>query len=377
VSRQFAVIPEVATFDARVTPAMYRMLGALGSYANRDGWVWTELSTLAERLKQTEGAVSKMIRKLIDAGYVEMHYETRKGRRCCVYRILYDRPAETAAAISDDELAGVAEGSGSHPPLSSTESLDENDRPSPLDLKESQGPARVSSTATQRPERQVSTFLQKESVFLERGTTSPPPPAAPARWQGLLARAQSLSTADPANALCDALRRMAALGDHRANALAAELEAIESGMHGPAATLEVIAQALHEMAVAGAEIRPALIRAFVRRVRDGEPTPRSASGPRGGPAPGDSVTVGSQVFSRADFWQLCVKHGLTAQRQGREALAARVHRLHEAGAVQDEAAFTALVLHVQPWTLVEIAFERAREERLAAALASWRPGRAA
>lgn len=380
MSRQFAIIPERATFDRRVTPAMYRMLGALGSYATKEGWCWTKLSTLATRLEQTEGAVSKMIGKLIDAAYVEMHYETRKGRRCCVYRVLYDRPPATVAQISDEELEGADEAGDSQPPLSSTESLNENAAPPSLDVRESQPPARVSLTSSQRPERQVSTFPQEASVLLrsgvvEHGTTSPPP--SPLRWHGLRDRAAGLSSGH-AHALTDTLQRIAALGDHRANALAAELEAIESGMHGHAATLEVIAQALHEMAVAGAELRPALIRAFVRRAREGEPPPRPAAARRDRPETRSELfAVGGQQLAAPDFWRLCTDGGLTSPMQSPETIRESVGRLHARGLVTDPEAFTQLVLHVDPAQLAEIKFRPEQEAQLRGRLASWRPGRAA
>ena len=380
MSRHLSVIPEAATFDRHVTAAMYRMLGVLGSYANRDGWAWPRLETLARDTGQTEGALSKMIRKLVSASYVEMHYETRQGRRRCMYRILYDRPAATAQAVPDADLEGAEEAVDALPRLSTTASLDENGSLRRVALEESQyDPSCTGGKLQLSPRRQVATFPQKESVLLisgavERGTTPPPPPA-PERWERLFERANRLSTAGQGDALSDALRRMAALGTHRANALAAELEAIESGMHGPATPLEVIAQALHEMAVSAAELRPALIRAYCRRVREGEPAARVAAGGSVGRG-GGVVTIGAQQLTPADFWSLCVVHGLTARGQSREAIAERCLRLHAERLVDNAPQFLSLVMHVRPWALAEIQFERTRLERVAAAVVSWQPAAA-
>jgi hypothetical protein len=59
--------------------------------------------------------------------------------------------------------------------------------------------------------------------------------------------------------------------------------------------------------------------------------------------------------------------------QSREALEERVRTLKADGKIHDEDAFLSLVLHVQPWALAEIRFDRTREERLAAAVATWTP----
>jgi hypothetical protein len=59
--------------------------------------------------------------------------------------------------------------------------------------------------------------------------------------------------------------------------------------------------------------------------------------------------------------------------QTREALEERVRTLKAEGKIHDEDAFLSLVLHVQPWALAEIRFDRTREERLAAAVQSWVP----
>lgn len=381
MSRQFAVIPERATFDRAVSPAMYRMLGALGSYATRDGWCWPELSTLAGRLDQTEGAVQKMIRRLIDAGYVEMHYETRKGRRCCVYRILYDRTAETIKAIADAELEEAPAAGDSHPRLSPASSLDENERAARVEPKESQRRDSLEQGSTQRPPRQVSTFPQESSVFLEEGAvervvaSSSPPPRA--RWERLLDRVAALSSETHREVLAARLEQLAARAAFRADALAAEIEAIEQGMHGPAATLEQIAQAVQEMALLTGDIPAKLLRACVRKVVAGE-EPRPPAGLSRGAWRPDTATVdvGGQIVTPELFWQLCTDVGLTSPMQSAETVRAEVERLVRDGRVQDGPAFLALVLHVNPAQLAEEKWRKARDQQLRERLSSWR-GRAA
>ncbi|MHB1297274.1 MAG: replication protein [Gemmatimonadaceae bacterium] len=100
----------------------------------------------------------------------------------------------------------------------------------------------------------------------------------------------------------------------------------------------------------------------------GDLAARAAAAPRAG-----TFAIGSQILTRADFWKLCVDGGLCARGQNRQAIEERVSRMSQAGTVADEALFTAFVLHAKPWELTDVRYPRDRDDRIAAAIASWRP----
>ena len=92
-SGRFAITPARAVEDHRLGDAAYRLLACLGTYADKDGWCWPSMPTLAERLGITRQAVQRSVRQLADIGYVEVEHRhradgTQDRNR---YRLLFDR----------------------------------------------------------------------------------------------------------------------------------------------------------------------------------------------------------------------------------------------------------------------------------------------
>jgi hypothetical protein len=92
-SGRLSIIPEVAIDDVRMQHAPLRMLVALGTYADQDGWCWPKQGTLAQRLGISRQAVAASLRDLKAWGYVEIHaqYSPTNGARIeSRYRIVRD-----------------------------------------------------------------------------------------------------------------------------------------------------------------------------------------------------------------------------------------------------------------------------------------------
>ena len=93
---RFAIIPTQALDDARITPALLKLLCVLSTYAStKDGYCYPKLRTLGHRLGHiTPQAISKNMQLLAAYGYVEIKPRLgRDGRRIRNdYRILYDQP---------------------------------------------------------------------------------------------------------------------------------------------------------------------------------------------------------------------------------------------------------------------------------------------
>lgn len=74
-SGTFAMVHAAVIDDHRVGAAELRMLVALGTYADADGWCWPKQKQLADRLGITRQAVSKALRDLSEDGYIEIHLQ--------------------------------------------------------------------------------------------------------------------------------------------------------------------------------------------------------------------------------------------------------------------------------------------------------------
>jgi hypothetical protein len=92
-SGRFAITPARAVEDWRLGDAAYRVLACLGTYADRDGWCWPSMPTLAERLGVTRQAVQRSIRQLAELGYIEVErrYRPDGTQDRNRYRLLFDR----------------------------------------------------------------------------------------------------------------------------------------------------------------------------------------------------------------------------------------------------------------------------------------------
>jgi DNA-binding MarR family transcriptional regulator len=107
-SGRFAITPARAVEDHRLGDAAYRLLACLGTYADKDGWCWPSMPTLAERLGITRQAVQRSIRQLAELGYIEVEHRhradgTQDRNR---YRLLFDRAlfeVRNRADISNSE----------------------------------------------------------------------------------------------------------------------------------------------------------------------------------------------------------------------------------------------------------------------------------
>jgi hypothetical protein len=91
VGRRFAIIPDRAVSDQRLTSKAFRLLSALGIYCDRDGCCSLTIITLANRIELDPRDVIKGLQILQDTGYLQASQQpddrVNALRR---YKILYD-----------------------------------------------------------------------------------------------------------------------------------------------------------------------------------------------------------------------------------------------------------------------------------------------
>lgn len=111
-SGSFAMVHSAVIDDVRVGAAELRVLVALGSYADGDGWCWPRQKHLAERLGISRQAVSKSLILLADHGYIEIerrHDDATGSQIASRYRVRLDYvlPPEMRRTPQPDVAGGV------------------------------------------------------------------------------------------------------------------------------------------------------------------------------------------------------------------------------------------------------------------------------
>lgn len=110
---RYSIFAARAVFDVEnVTATELRVLAALGTYTNDEGWCYPNQTTLAERLKLTRQTISGAIKKLVEKGYIEKEVRTAKGRGKVGYnyRVILDLKRAAALPKADDKEADIGEG---------------------------------------------------------------------------------------------------------------------------------------------------------------------------------------------------------------------------------------------------------------------------
>jgi hypothetical protein len=92
-SGTLSILQAAAIDDVRMGASALRMLVALGTYADREGWCWPKQRQLSERLGVSQQAVSKALRDLAGHGYIEVQdqFDGATGARLSSrYRLVMD-----------------------------------------------------------------------------------------------------------------------------------------------------------------------------------------------------------------------------------------------------------------------------------------------
>ena len=93
---RYSILPARAVFDARLSCTELRVLAALGTYSDKDGWCFPSQKELVEKLSIARSTLCAAIKKLAskDIGYLEVQPRTAKGRGKVgnEYRVRMDLP---------------------------------------------------------------------------------------------------------------------------------------------------------------------------------------------------------------------------------------------------------------------------------------------
>ena len=123
-SSRFSIVPARAVEDRRLSAPAFRVLAALGTYSDKDGWCWPSLTTLATQLGTKRPVVHRNVQDLAKLGYLEIKRTQRRdgGNATNRYRLLFDRAlfvVRDQLSEAEQEVKGgavtVAVTGGCHP----------------------------------------------------------------------------------------------------------------------------------------------------------------------------------------------------------------------------------------------------------------------
>ncbi len=118
---RYTIFAARAVFDERLTAMDVRVLAALGTFTDRQGWCFPSQTTIAKRLGTGRTRVNASIKSLVAAGYVQAVDQWKEGgaQTVSLYRVLMDISApEAAEAVSNAAILPV---SNTDTPLSAGE----------------------------------------------------------------------------------------------------------------------------------------------------------------------------------------------------------------------------------------------------------------
>lgn len=111
-----------AVFDDRLSAMDVRVLAALGTFTDRQGWCHPSQTTIANRLGTSRTRVNSSLKSLVEAGYVQTVKQAldNGAQTVSLYRVLMDLSAPEAAAdvLASGEIVELLPVSNTDTPLS-------------------------------------------------------------------------------------------------------------------------------------------------------------------------------------------------------------------------------------------------------------------
>jgi hypothetical protein len=95
---RYTIFAARAVFDEQLTPFDIRVLAALGTYSDKQGWCYPRQAEIARRCSMSRQSVNTSIKRLAEHGYIQVTPQVSdKGQQVNIYRVLLDLNAPDAA----------------------------------------------------------------------------------------------------------------------------------------------------------------------------------------------------------------------------------------------------------------------------------------
>lgn len=118
MSPRYSIAPAAAMKDARLSLSAKALIGLLGTYTDKNGWCHPKQSELAGELGIRRDYVSRLLRTLVQFGYVETRSfsASRRGLVALEYRVKTDLADEVVQASENSRCVAGLDDSPNRPP---------------------------------------------------------------------------------------------------------------------------------------------------------------------------------------------------------------------------------------------------------------------
>lgn len=151
---RFSIIQGRAVVDPRITNAQFRTLGALGMYADKNGWCFPSQSTVGDDLGKSRQTVNEDIAALVEYGYVEKDSVTLPGNQIRMrYRLLYDPIPTGGVGVFRQEVSELPD---SNDPMNDPNNYGNEKSLPPLSIENAIAiGAKITSTADEKSRQMI------------------------------------------------------------------------------------------------------------------------------------------------------------------------------------------------------------------------------
>lgn len=104
---RYSIFAARAVFDPRLTATDVRVLAALGTYSNKQGWCNPKQATIAIRVGVSRTTVTASMKRLLETGYLEVQAQVLAGRGQTAnkYRVILDLDPMSAWTTPDADVS--------------------------------------------------------------------------------------------------------------------------------------------------------------------------------------------------------------------------------------------------------------------------------
>lgn len=104
---RYSLFAARAVFDPRLTATDVRVLAALGTYTNKQGWCNPKQATIAMRVGVSRTTVTAAMKRLLETGYLEVKPQVIAGRGQTAnnYRVILDLDPVSAWTTPDPDVS--------------------------------------------------------------------------------------------------------------------------------------------------------------------------------------------------------------------------------------------------------------------------------
>lgn len=98
---RYSIIPARAIEDPRLSPMDFKVLAALGTYTDKNGWCYPSVNTLADKIHVSRSTINRSLKDLQTYGYIDTSFIFREdgSQAANKYKILVD---------IEEDIVGVA-----------------------------------------------------------------------------------------------------------------------------------------------------------------------------------------------------------------------------------------------------------------------------